>query len=197
VNPTREPKPDVNVGTIQLPTLLSLRDLQVLSNYAFNAPLGDFAEIGVYRGGSAALLYEIAEQQGRTLHLYDTFAGHPEVHTDHDDRVQHPPGHFAEAIDPEALQRLLPNAVLHIGVFPETLVDMTPLAFVHSDADLYAPTRAVCDLLPPMMVPGGFILFDDYSYTNCPGERRAVDEVFGAGDLLATGKRLVTIPGAK
>jgi O-methyltransferase len=193
---TTQPDPN-SVGTTLLPTLLSLPDLQTLAHYAYNAPPGNFAEIGVYQGGSAAVLYEIAEQQGRTLHLYDTFTGHPDVHTGADDREQHPPGKFAEAIRPEVLQQLLPNAVIHVGVFPETLTDISPLAFVHSDADLYAPTLAVCRLLPPYMVVGGSLLFDDYSYPNCPGERLAVDEVFGPGQLLPTGKRLVTIQGAK
>jgi O-methyltransferase len=34
---------------------------------------GAFCEFGVYRGGSAAILAAVAG--GRTLHLYDTFAG--------------------------------------------------------------------------------------------------------------------------
>lgn len=177
-----------------LPTLLAPRDLQTLASLAYNAPVGNFAEIGVYRGGSASMLYRIAEQQGRILHLYDTFAGHPdEERSQFDDPKNHPVGRFSDCISPDELQTLLPNAVIHIGTFPETLVDMSPLAFVHADADLYVATKAICITLPLMMVTGGQLYFDDYSHPDCGGCRQAVDEIFGSAAPLWNGKRLITL----
>ena len=38
---------------------------------------GDIAEVGVYKGGSARIICEAKEN--RTLHLFDTFEGLPEV----------------------------------------------------------------------------------------------------------------------
>jgi hypothetical protein len=176
-----------------LPTLLPVPDLVELARLAASAPPGNFAEVGVYRGGSASLLYQIAEDQGRTLHLYDTFSGHPNHHHPTDNPQVHPPGCFSDAINPEQLQRLLPNAVIHVGKFPATLVDMAPLAFVHSDADLYYVTKAVCTLLPPMMVGGGQLYFDDYGHVGCEGVVEAVCEVFGQGPSHWNKKRLITL----
>src|SRR5688572_19289263 len=105
-------------------------------------------------------------------------------HTPHDDVNTHWAGRYADAITPERLQALLPNAIIHVGEFPHTLMDMAPLAFVHSDMDLYCPTKAVCELLPPMMVPGGQLYFDDYGHVVCEGVPKAVCEVFGDGPVL-------------
>jgi len=176
-----------------LPTLLPPADIHMLAHLAKHAPPGAFCELGVYRGGSAGILYMIAEQQGRTLHLYDTFSGHPDNHDEADDTTCHPPGRYNDGIDPKYLQELMPNAIIHIGEFPHTLVDMAPLAFVHSDMDLYHPTLAVCKLLPPMMVPGGQLYFDDYGHVGCEGVPKAVCEVFGDGPVLENRKRLVTV----
>lgn len=183
----------MTVTHTNLPTLLPADDLRELARLASNAPPGNFAEIGVYKGGSASLLYQIAEEQGRKLFLYDTFAGHPDNHHASDDQNVHPPNHYSDAIDPNELQRLLPNAIINIGVFPQTLVDMSPLAFVHSDADLYYVTKAICTLLPPRMVPGGQLYFDDYGHVGCEGVRQAVCEVFGDAPDHWNKKRLVTL----
>ena len=180
-----------------LPSLLSDEDLNSLCSVAQNTPPGCFVEIGVYQGGSAERLYQIAQQQGRTLHLFDTFAGHPVV-TEHDDTNNHPQGRFGnDAISPHVLQAKLPNAVIHIGTFPDTLPDdLRDIAFVHCDADLYAPTLAACTLLPPRMVNGAQMVFDDYRRTECPGVERAILEAFGRCDVLPTGKALVTVSHA-
>src|SRR6267142_3065515 len=57
-------------------SLLSWAQGYTLYQAAQRAPLeGDFAELGVYKGGSALILH-LADDT-RTLNLFDTFAGHP------------------------------------------------------------------------------------------------------------------------
>lgn len=181
----------------QLPSLIQRDDLDELCRLARSAPPGDIMELGVYQGGSAQRLYEVCEDQGRTLHLFDTFSGHPIV-GDYDDSVTHHLGRFADAITPSALQALLPNAIIHVGTFPDTLPpDLTAIAFVHSDCDLYAPTLAVCQLLPARMVNGGMLYFDDYGRTECPGVERAITETFGSSHPHHNGKALVTLPSSQ
>ena len=174
-------------------------DLDFLAALAAISPWpGAFAEIGVYRGGSASRLYEIAQRQGRALHLYDTFVGHPIVDPDHDNPHQHPKGRYGQdAITPDELRDAMPDCVVHAGTFPETLTYLAPLAFAHVDADLYHPTLAACQLLPAMMPDGGVLYFDDYSRTDgCPGVREAVDAVFGPGPALPNGNRIVMVRAA-
>jgi O-methyltransferase len=55
---------------------------------------GNFAEIGVYRGGTAKLLANITDGAKRELHLFDTFDGMPDT----DSRDLHTAGDFAEHV---------------------------------------------------------------------------------------------------
>ncbi len=84
--------------------------------------------------------------------------------------------------------------MIYVGEFPATLPhDLTNIAFVHSDADLYAPTRAVCTLMPPRMVNGGILYFDDFGYLECPGVGTAIIETFGNAHMHRNGKAMITV----
>ena len=89
-------------------SLIPAPDLAQMLHYAATAPNGAFVEVGVYKGGSARELYGIAERQGRTLWLFDTFTGHP-APSEHDG-PQHPAGRYADCADPDDLQREMPDA---------------------------------------------------------------------------------------
>lgn len=180
-----------------LPSLIQPDDLKLLAEMCADSPLGNVVELGVYQGGSAQVLYDVCQKQGRTLYLFDTFAGHTLSDDRFDDVRTHHPGRFADCIAPDRLKALLPEAIVTIGTFPDTMrYDMQPLAFVHSDMDLYWPTRAVCTLLPPLMVDGGRIWFDDYGYPECPGVKQAVDAAFPEY-ARCIGKPLITITHQK
>lgn len=145
----------------------------------FEAPSdGDFAEVGVYRGGSAMLL-RMASTPERQIHLFDTFSGHPDVAGEFD-TDRHPSGRFADTDALEVTKRVGGNLAVWIGRFPGTIIHgfgwTRPLALVHIDVDLYRSTRDVCALLVPLLVPGGIAICDDYDDEDCPGARRAVDE---------------------
>lgn len=142
--------------------------LASLLYYASRAPEGAIVEVGVYRGGSAWHLAQL----GRPLYLYDTFEGIPfQGNLDHGNPV----GKFADT-SAEAVQQLIPSATVVKGLFPDSLVDMPPVGFVHADADQYDSTKAILDQMPGRMVKGGFILFDDFGVADCPGATQAVYE---------------------
>lgn len=162
--------------TTPCPSIVSDACVATLRALATATPPGAFVEVGVYKGGTAWHLAEIARQQGRVLHLFDTFNGIPEAGPE--DR-EHKVGDFnAGGVD--AVREAIPDAIFHIGMFPHTLPAerLGPLAFVHVDCDQYASIRACIQLLWPDVVRGGVMLFDDYPDTS--GCRKAVDEVFGA-----------------
>ncbi len=161
--------------------------LETLRILAAGAPPGAFVEIGVYKGGSAAVLYEIAQQQQRRLYLYDTFAGMPVAQPGLD---SHRIGDFADC-DAETVKRLFPRATVVQGIFPQScrLTHRSRIAFVHADADQYESTAAVCRVFPPLMVPGGMILFDDYR--GLAGCIKAVDEHFPGREVLPDNRALV------
>lgn len=149
-------------------SLLPLHVLDELEESASFSPEGNLCEIGVYKGGSALRLYKVALEQNRSLYLYDTFAGIPErspIDT-------HGIGDFGDTSLPE-IEMLMPQAKIHAGIFPQTLVNMAPLAFTHIDCDQYASILAAYTCLEPMMVQGGVMQFDDYF--ELEGARQAID----------------------
>ncbi len=93
--------------------------LKMLADTARAAPPGNFVEVGVFRGGSAQILYNIARNQDsdsklREVHLFDTFTGIP--FADAIDR--HQPGEFNGGSSLEHLRRAMPDAFFHVGIFP-------------------------------------------------------------------------------
>jgi O-methyltransferase len=147
---------------------------------------GDFWECGVYKGGTATLLAALltthAKLENQTkLHLFDTFEGMPETDPDKD---LHQKGDFAdtglESVQERVLKQNSEAVVFHPGRIPQTFVGMedAKIAFAHIDVDIYQSIWDCCEFIYPRLVPGSFMIFDDYGFPSCPGARQAVDEFF-------------------
>lgn len=155
------------------PSLVGSGLIEFMREVSAETPPGCFVEVGVYKGGTAWHLAEVAREQGREIHLFDTFNGIPCALPEDN----HVVGDFADT-DVDAVMAAIPDAVFHVGVFPLTMPAVFPdIAFVHVDCDQYETARAVIDLMSPLMVKGGVMHFDDYGCTW--GVTKAVDETFG------------------
>lgn len=142
------------------PSVVLPHRLAAMSAIAAVTPPGSFAEIGVFRGGSAFVLWQIAEHQGRELHLFDTFTGIPVACKIDGHRI----GDFADTCL-DKVRSAIPLAHFHVGKFPLTLPDdLKDIAFVHVDCDQYETYCACIDLLWPRMVPDAAMVFDDYPF---------------------------------
>ena len=162
---------------------------------------GDFVECGVWRGGSsmaAAMAFLLAEDTGRTLHLFDTFAGMNRP-TDDDHLV----GSGAKAMDKWLETRTgddasawcqasagdvranlartgypLDRIRLVEGKVEDTLrvaAHVPPrIAILRLDTDWYESTRTELDVLFGHVSLGGVVIFDDYGHW--AGAKKAVDE---------------------
>jgi O-methyltransferase len=162
------------------------RQLEAMAELARRAPEGAFAEIGVFRGGSAEVLYRIALQQDRELHLFDTFTGTPN-HVAGLDKHQVDAEFDAPGIE-DKIRRLMPAAKLHVGIYPLTHPKVMPtLAFIHVDCDQYLGYKAVITKMWPLVCPGGIMLFDDYPYLG--GAKQAVEEHFDPKSLFTCFQR--------
>lgn len=164
-----------------LPSVIGAGVLDDIVRVAQQAPRGTFVEVGVYKGGSAQRLLNVALSQGRELWLFDTFEGIPfKGQDDH-----HEVGDFGD-VDFASLRRALWPARFVHGVFPETLTPeveaaMGPLAFVHVDCDQYVSVRSCIERLIKKLVPGGVMWFDDVLCL--AGATRAVEETIGLACL--------------
>lgn len=147
--------------------------------------VGDVAEVGVYRGGTARLIARALEGSGKTLHLFDTFSGMPEVDSQVD---YHRKDDFADT-SVEAVERVLQGLGkyrLHPGCFPESAAGLssTVFCFAHIDVDIYRSVIDACRFFWPRLAAGGAILFDDYGHVSCRGAKKAVDEFFASSRCL-------------
>jgi O-methyltransferase len=160
---------------------------------------GDVVECGVFRGGTALLAARAiaaSAPQGRQLHLFDSFQGFGQSVSGEE---SFRPGELARTSQ-EHVRALLadhPGVRLHAGFIPETFegLDLGPVAWAHVDLDVEVATRAAIGYLYPRLVPGGFLVFDDYGFPSCAGARRAVDEAFADRPevplCLPTGQALI------
>lgn len=137
---------------------------------------GSMAELGVYRGATAAFLHTLAPS--RTLYLLDTFGGLPE-----NDLAADPSGESGKTCANTSIELVKErvgeeNVVYCPGYFPDTasaIPDRERFALVHLDCDLLVPTRAGLEFFYPRMNAGGLIIVHDYCGTRWPGVAEAVD----------------------
>jgi hypothetical protein len=142
---------------------------------------GDIAELGVYKGMTAAVLAKIARRAGRTAYLFDTFEGFKKadlVGIDADKRLEQ----FTDTSLEAVRNRVGTENVNYVrGRFPESaaqIADNLQFCLVHIDCDLYEPMTAALKYFYPRLVPGGFLVVHDYSSLAWNGAERAVDEFF-------------------
>lgn len=162
---------------------------------------GDFAECGVWRGGSVmAMAGELARvgATDRRIWLYDTFAGMTAPTADDVEAVT---GRTAQAMlqetavddgnnvwciagraDVEANVRAtgypFEQFTLVEGDVAVTLHDQIPdaISLLRLDTDWYESTRIGLEVLYPRLVVGGVCILDDYGHWL--GARKAVDDYF-------------------
>lgn len=164
---------------------------------------GDFAECGVWRGGSVMAMARELQRLGvtdRRIWLYDTFAGMTDP-TEADVEVgtgvtaadmlrstEVGDGNnvwcVAGRADVEANVRSTGYPFDHFtfveGDVSVTLHESAPeqIALLRLDTDWYESTRVGLEILYPRLVVGGVCILDDYGHWL--GARRAVDEYFAA-----------------
>ncbi len=139
---------------------------------------GDFAEVGVFTGGSARMMCEVKGE--KHLRLFDTFAGLPQG-TEIDGEGMRPGMYACSREAVEGHLKRWPNISYYQGIFPDSIqgneeVANARFAFAHFDVDLYEGTLGCLEFFYPRMNPGGVILTHDYSVL--AGVKKAFDEFF-------------------
>lgn len=149
---------------------------------------GDFVDAGTCRGGCAILMRALQQAFGeaqRRVWVADSFSGVPpstaaaDLRDDVDLTEARYPWLTAslEAVrDNFATYDLLDDGVRFLpGLFADTLADapIGAIALLRIDADLYSSTMECLEALYDRVVPGGFVIVDDYAWL--PSCREAVD----------------------
>lgn len=180
-------------------TMVKNRNLQLLYDLASEATLrelpGDIVECGVWNGGSAAIMAAASMnatlgKEFRTLWLFDSFRGLPRPGERDGDLEKK--SYFTgwntgcmESVE-EVFRKIgYPKDKLRIvpGWFNETLMHepVKDIVLLHIDADWYESVKAVLQAFYQRVVPGGFVVLDDYGLW--PGCRQALIDYFAEQNI--------------
>ncbi|OGK47494.1 hypothetical protein A2963_01210 [Candidatus Roizmanbacteria bacterium RIFCSPLOWO2_01_FULL_40_13] len=147
---------------------------------------GDFVETGVWKGGTAGILSYISRKYGykNKTYFFDSFQGMPiPIEADGEEAIKLTGKIRA---DDDHIKELLFNKLkinthqvkIVKGWFRDTLPKyknvIRKIALLRLDADWYESTASALDNLYPLVIPGGYVIIDDYYYWD--GCRKAVDE---------------------
>jgi len=143
---------------------------------------GAIIEVGVWRGGTGALIAKKAQicGLGCPVYLCDTFAGVPKA-CDQD-------GHYSGGEHADTSRALVESLAARLGVgdvrilegiFPEEsahAVENTMFRLCHIDVDVYQSAKDIVEWIWHRMPQGGIIVLDDYGTCGCEGITKCVDE---------------------
>lgn len=151
---------------------------------------GDILEVGVWRGGSGALLAARAATtlHQRTIVLADTFAGVAKAGPrdpyyrggEHADTA-------AEVVTSlfDAMGLTAPEIL--VGIFPDetgAAIADRQIALCHIDVDVYESARETFDRVWPQMAAGAVVVFDDYGFLGCEGVTELVHDLRARDDSI-------------
>jgi len=141
---------------------------------------GDFLEVGVWRGGTGALLARSIRGTGKRIFLADTFSGVVKAGAQDSAYAGGEHADTSEALVRDLFASLgLASAVILKGIFPDETADRGPerIALLHCDVDVYESAKDIVAWAVPRLSIGGVIVFDDYGFSGCEGVTRLVNQL--------------------
>ncbi len=175
---------------------------------------GDFVECGVGRGFMSSAIMTLLDwnSTGRTFYLLDTFAGLDERYVSPEEKaggvMQRNAQEMASGVytfDVAAVRANFSewnNVSVIVGSIPETLAEIRSdrIAFLHLDLNCSPPEVAAADALWDRLVPGAFVLLDDYAYQGYRWQKVGMDAFARRRNLsilsLPTGQGLIIKPAS-
>lgn len=160
-----------------------LYELYSIAGQIGRLPQGDILEVGVWRGGSGALIAQAAKfhHLAGQVFLADTFCGVVKAGAN-DTKYQggeHADTSLAVVESLIFKQMNLDNVRVLTGVFPDdtgSAIRNHRFRLCHIDVDVYDSARDINDWVWPRLVRGGIVVYDDYGFEPCAGVTQYVDE---------------------
>lgn len=157
-------------------------ELWKLVEQAAKLPSGALIEVGVWRGGTGALIAKKASLCGvkESVFLCDTFRG---VVKAGEQDTSYKGGEHADtsrrSVDDLVSRLQLTNVEVLEGTFPDQtsrFVEDLEFRLIHVDVDVYQSAKDVVEWIWDRMVPGGIVVYDDFGFSTCTGITRYVEE---------------------
>jgi hypothetical protein len=169
---------------------------------------GDFVECGVFKGDMSWVVTQMLDfgKLKKQFYLFDTYEGFSEKYSSPEDFPDSPEffdyankvyssGSLFEVV--KAKFSALANVQVVRGIVPDVFSETMPerIAYLHIDLNSARAEVGALEVLFDRVVPGGFILFDDYGWAHFRKQKIAEDEFFAARGYtvleLPTGQGLV------
>lgn len=139
---------------------------------------GAVAELGVYKGGFAKYINQAFPD--KQFYLFDTFEGFDgnDISKEKELGFKNTEQDFSDTSIDMVLSKMQykQQCVIKKGRFPDSssgLEDMS-FCFVSIDADLYEPIYQGLKFFYPRLLPGGYIIVDDYNNSLYKGAKEAI-----------------------
>lgn len=146
-------------------------------------PNASFIEVGVWRGGTAAVIAKKLStlQANVDFYLADTFQG---VQKSSEKDTFYFNGEHKDT-SKEIVEKIISgkytNCKILKGIFPnETSNSISTdkiFGFCHIDVDVYDSAKGIVDWIWDKLIIGGIIIFDDYGFHTCDGVTKFVNEI--------------------
>lgn len=151
---------------------------------------GSLIEVGVWRGGTGALIATQAKKCRiqEKVYLCDTFSG--VVKAGPRDSAYKGGEHSdtSRQIVEELIEKMhLDNVEVLHGIFPDQTghhIEHLQFRFCHIDVDVYQSAKDIVDWIWDKMVVGGIVVYDDYGFDGCDGITKYVEEQTGCPDRI-------------
>lgn len=173
---------------------------------------GDYVECGVNKGFLSSAIMEMLDWDTtrRRFYLLDTFSGIDPRYISAAEAAEGildknaktiESGFYVTSVDAvHANFSQWENKKIIVGSIPETLgqIDTSQIAFLHIDMNCMPPEVAAIEYLWNHLVPGAFVLLDDYAYVGYRQQKLGMDDFalrHGVQVLsLPTGQGLIVKP---
>jgi len=142
---------------------------------------GDILEVGVWRGGTGAILASAVLNTVKSVFLADTFKGVVKASAMDPRYVGGEHADTSTQIVKSLLVQLGIESQCQLleGVFPDDTSIAIPgkLAMVHCDVDVYQSCKDIIEWCLPRISVGGVFVFDDYGFSGCEGVTQYCNEL--------------------
>jgi O-methyltransferase len=166
-------------------------ELWKLVEQSAKLPSGAILEVGVWRGGTGALIAKQAKECGipGQVYLCDTFVGVAKAgQKDSGYRGGEHSDTTLQVVEELVFQKMnLDNVRILEGVFPDQTsheIKDSEFRFCHIDVDVYQSAKDTVNWIWDKMVRGGIIVFDDYGFVGCDGITKYVEEIMSYNDRI-------------
>lgn len=140
---------------------------------------GAIAELGAYQGFNASVMNHFFPD--RKLYLFDTFEGFDLRDLEVEEQLGYTTKNYDDFSDTniELVMSKMShkeNIIVKKGWFPDSAVGLEDetFCFVSIDADLYQPIYEGLHWFYPRLAKGGYIIVDDFNWSDYPGAKKAV-----------------------